>query len=266
VHACNNTRLPSGLPFGRRPFLVGDHPVGWVSESIIEALAGNPMLRLTNDQLILTDPSVLPALARGLSEQGLFRHRGEAFDVWDAPGGAPLAQIDRGALPAFGIQAAGVHVNGLVRRTGNMHMWVARRAKDKHLDPNKLDHIVAGGVSAGLNPALTLVKEAAEEASITPEIARRAVHVGLINYTMERSEGLRRDWLYCYDLILPETFTPLAADGEVEGFELWPIAQVMEVVHDTDDFKFNVNLVLIDLFIRLELIQEPEASRLRAML
>ena len=65
---------------------------------------------------------------------------------------------------------------------------------------------------------------------------------------MERPEGLRRDLLHCYDLDLPEDFVPRAADGEVESFELWPIARVLQTVRDTDDFKFNVNLVLIDLF------------------
>ena len=49
-------------------------------------------------------------------------------------------------------------------------------------------------------------------------------------------------------------FRPRAADGEVEAFELWPIARVMQTVRDTDEFKFNVNLVLIDLFHRLGLL------------
>ncbi len=70
---------------------------------------------------------------------------------------------------------------------------------------------------------------------------------------MERPEGLRRDWLICYDLSLPADFIPHAADGEVESFELWPVARVLDRVRDTDDFKFNVNLVLIDLFRRLGL-------------
>jgi hypothetical protein len=81
---------------------------------------------------------------------------------------------------------------------------------------------------------------------------------------MERAEGLRRDRLYCYDLILPEDFVPEASDGEVEAFELWPLDRAFEAVRDTDDFKFNVNLVLIDLFIRKGLIADPEAARLRA--
>ena len=72
---------------------------------------------------------------------------------------------------------------------------------------------------------------------------------------MERPEGLRRDRLQCYDLHLPECFTPRPVDGEVASFELWPMAKVVQTVHDTDQFKFNVNLVLIDLFVRLGLIQ-----------
>jgi thiamine pyrophosphokinase len=79
---------------------------------------------------------------------------------------------------------------------------------------------------------------------------------------MERPEGLRRDWLYCYDLMLPASFTPVAADGEVEGFELWPIERAVETVRETDEFKFNVNLVLIDLFIRLGQITGSEATSL----
>jgi hypothetical protein len=201
-----------------------------------------------------------------LSERGLYRWRGEAFDVRAVPDGPVLSQIDRGAIPCFGIQAVGIHVNGLVGRGEDLHVWVARRAGDKLLDPGKLDHIVAGGVPAGLGPVETLVKEAGEEAAIPPALASGAVQVGIIDYVMARPEGLRRDRLYCYDLMVPPTFTPEAADGEVEGFELWPIARVFAAVHDTDDFKFNVNLVLIDLFIRNGLIQGPEASEIRELL
>jgi hypothetical protein len=37
-------------------------------------------------------------------------------------------------------------------------------------------------------------------------------------------------------------------------------------VRDTDDFKFNVNLVLIDLFLRLGLFPADETRRLREAL
>jgi 8-oxo-dGTP pyrophosphatase MutT (NUDIX family) len=118
------------------------------------------------------------------------------------------------------------------------------------LDPNKLDHIVAGGVPAGLSPAQCLIKEAEEEAAIPADIAARAREVGLVTYAMERPEGLRRDRLHCYDLELPEDFIPRPNDDEVQEFFLWPIERVREAVQDTDEFKFNVNLVLIDLLLR----------------
>jgi hypothetical protein len=258
LHACNNAVLPGS----RVPFLVDRRPVGWVASRIAAALADVPAILRSPDRVTLTDPSALPGIARMLSQRGLFRWRGEAFDVRETPEGPALAQIDRGAVPSFGVRAAGVHVNGLVRRADGLHMWIARRARDKLLDPGKLDHIVAGGVAAGLGPAETLIKEAGEEAALSPALAATAVQVGTIGYAMERPEGLRRDCLYCYDLMLPEDFTPHAADGEVEAFELWPISRAVEAVRDTCDFKFNVNLVLIDLFVREGLIAAVEAAGL----
>jgi 8-oxo-dGTP pyrophosphatase MutT (NUDIX family) len=154
----------------------------------------------------------------------------------------------------------------LVLRPDGLHIWVARRAMDKQLDPGKLDHIVAGGVPSGLGPLETVIKEAAEEASIPPELAQRAMPVTTIGYAMERPEGLRRDWVYAYDLMLPVDFIPQPTDGEVAGFELWPIHRAFETIRETDDFKFNVNLVMIDLFIRQGLIAGAEAESLRVLL
>ena len=214
---------------------------------------------------VLDDPAALPRLARILAERGVYHWRDEAFDV-RSEAGAVLTQVDRGALPLLGIRAAGVHLNGLVVRADGLHIWLARRAADKLLDPGKLDHIVAGGISAGMDRAETLEKEAAEEAGLSAELVAMATLSGTIEYTMLREEGLRRDRLYCYDLILPEDFIPRPVDGEVAGFELWPAATVLDTVRRTDDFKFNVNLVLIDLFLRHGLIAEPEASALRGAL
>lgn len=228
---------------------------------VAAVLAENEAVRRTGDAVTLLDPAALPALARSLAARGFGRMRGELFDVRADTAGPALAQIDRGVIPQFGIQAVGVHVNGLVDTPTGLHLWVARRARDKLLDPGKLDHIVAGGVPAGLGPWETLIKEAAEEAAIPADLARKAVETGRIRYAMVRSEGLRRDALVCYDLALPADFRPRPHDGEVEAFELWPIARVLETVRDTDDFKFNVNLVLIDLFVRLGMVKADDLPR-----
>ena len=125
---------------------------------------------------------------------------------------------------------------------------------------------MAGGVPAGLTPRETLLKEAEEEAAIPPAWPSRRGSSRRIGYAMERPEGLRRDLLHCYDLDLPESFEPRPVDGEVARFELWPLARALEAVRDTDQFKFNVNLVLIDLFLRLGLVAGSEALALRVAL
>jgi len=262
LRACRNTTLPGE----RLALRIGAEVVGWLTPGFAAVLRDNPDLVPMADGLRLVAPERLEAIARALAEAGHIRWRGEAFDVRADPAGPVLARIDRGALPAFGIAAVGVHVNGLVETPDGPLLWVARRAANKSLDPGKLDHIVAGGVPAGLTPAETLVKEAAEEAAIPAPLARQARPVASIDYAMERPEGLRRDRVLAYDLILPADFRPRAADGEVESFELWPLPHVLAAVRQTDDFKFNVTLVLIDLFLRRGLLAEPEAGVLRAAL
>jgi 8-oxo-dGTP pyrophosphatase MutT (NUDIX family) len=257
--ACDNASLPGG----RLRFYLGDHPVGWVKSDLEQHLKDLPGISIDADRVVLADPEALPAIARTLADRGVLPWRGEAFDVCEMPHEPVLATIDRGALPAFGITAEGVHVNGLVRRGDEFLLWVARRARNKQLDPGKLDHIVAGGVPAGLTPWETMLKEAKEEAAIPPDLASQARHAGIIAYVMERPEGLRSDRLHCYDLLLPDSFQPRAIDGEVETFELWPVSRALHTVRTTDDFKFNVNLVLIHLFLRLGMIEQPEAEALR---
>ncbi|MEJ1977386.1 MAG: NUDIX domain-containing protein [Acetobacteraceae bacterium] len=163
VRACNNAVLP-----GRRlPFRLGAAQVGWVLPEHADLLAARGVRR-DGAALVLDDPAALPALARSLADAGVCRWRDEAFDVRAEPGGAVLAQVDRGALPLLGIMAVGVHLNGLVRRADGLHMWLARRAADRPLDPGKLDQMVGGGIPAGLDPAQTLAKEAEEEAALPP--------------------------------------------------------------------------------------------------
>ena len=242
VAACNTATLPGE----RRPFSVGRQAVGFVLPQVAEWLGGTALAAAD-----------LPAIGWRLAKSGLCQWRGEAFDVRAHPDGPALATVDRGALPLLGIEAVGVHLNGLVQRADGLYIWIGRRAANKKLDPGKLDHIVAGGVSAGLTVAETLVKEAEEEAGLGASLVTQAVHRSTICYAMERPEGLRRDRLHCYDVVLPEDFVPNPFDGEVASFELWPIERVIETVRDTDEFKFNVNLVLIDLFLRLGLVNDP---------
>ena len=271
VAACNNIASPSHLI----PFRIGGEQVGWVGTELARALAFYPRDFHFDGQGVglagrLRAPGArsqaLAATVAGLAGRGHMTLRQELFDVRPGVEGPAVAQLDRGALPSFGIITQGVHVNGLVRRADGLHLWMGWRSRTKSVAPGQLDNVIAGGIPAGLSPAETLVKEAAEEASIPPEVAAKAVPVGRVSYVMATPEGLRRDVLHCYDLDLPEGVVPRPHDDEVERFELMPVAAVVREVAEGDRVKFNVNLVLVDLFLRQGLIppDAPGVAALRA--
>ncbi|QNT78854.1 NUDIX hydrolase [Entomobacter blattae] len=267
IQRCNLARIQGY----RIPFFVSENtfPFGWVEPNLIDELK-NYGVRYYNNALYTdhTETEFLTGLGEFLAHRGQYKPHHELFDVYSDITLPPISTIDRGALPLLGIIGMGVHMNGLTRKQGKTYLWVAKRSADKRLDPSKLDHIVAGGIPAGLNAYFTLIKEADEEASIPPSIMQTATYARKISYTIDRPEGLRRDILFCYDLNLPEDFTPTPKDGEVESFSLIPLEEVAEIVCTTQRFKFNVNLVLIDLFIRHGLIEPttPEAIKLSEML
>ncbi|MGK7862476.1 DUF4743 domain-containing protein [Falsiroseomonas sp. E2-1-a4] len=271
VAACNNIASPANLI----RFRIGEEQVGWVGVDLARALAFYPRdFHFDGRGVALSSrlrapgarSQALAAVVRGLAGRGHLTLRQENFDVRPSPEDPVLAQLDRGAMPAFGVMSQGVHVNGFVRRADGLHVWVGLRSRNKSVAPGQLDNLVAGGVPAGLSVAETMVKEAAEEASIPPELAGQARPVGRVSYVMATPEGLRRDVLHCHDLELPEGFVPRPNDNEVERFELWPAAQLLAEVRDRGQVKFNVNLVLIDFFLRHGLLDAsaPEAASLRA--
>jgi thiamine pyrophosphokinase len=258
VKAVQNVTLPGD----RLPFLLADEHVGWIQKPAANLLIAQKFgCFLNQGAMVLPWAEDLPDLARAIADAGAFRFRGEPFDVCVEFDGKVLTTIDRGALPWFGIRAEGVHVNGIVQRPDGFHLWVAQRAADRPMDPGKLDHIFAGGISAGMDAEDTLLKEAREEASLPPEIVNRAVYAGSLRYITQRPEGLRRDRIHCYDLVLPDGVIPRASDGEVAAFALWRIDRVIETLRSTDRFKFNVSLVLIDFLLRWRLLPDTEETR-----
>lgn len=260
-----------------RRFVVGGRGIGWVRHDNAQALDSlHPALRVEADAVILAPQDDTPAarsaamaeVAARLVEAGhLPRLRDELYAVKNGWSEAEVLHLDRGAVSYFGLRAWGVHMNGFVRKAdGSLHLWVGRRAPDKSVAPNKLDNIVAGGQPAGLTLFDNLLKEAAEEAAIPAALARRAVPVGAISYCFESDGGLKPDTMFCYDLALPEDFVPENTDGELTGFELWPVERVLETVRDTDEFKFNVNLVILDFALRHGLLSPDEEPDYEALL
>lgn len=250
-----------------RPFVVAGQRVGSVRHAFAETLGRfSDVFDISRDAVRLSDrlgtfearSDALDAVVRKLEAEGRIKgRRDEYYPVSTSFSGPPLAKIERAAIPPFGLRAYGVHMNGFVRKADGIHMWIGRRAKDKHTYPGQLDNTVAGGQPMGIGLLDNLVKECKEEAAIPEALARRAVPIGAITYCMEAEDGLKPDVQFCYDLELPADFVPRNTDGEIDEFMLWPIAKVAEVVRDTNEFKFNCNLVIIDFLVRHGLI-EPE--------
>ena len=243
-----------------RRFLVAGLPAGWVAHGLADRLRGIPnVFAVTDDAVRVADAldsfdsrsrAVGDAVLR-LREEGWFPGwRNEAFAVATSFHALPLMQIERGAARAFGIRCYCVQLNGIVVQDDARHAWIARRSLTKPVGPGKLDQIVGGGVPVGVGLRDNLVKECAEEASIPAALARRARPVGAVSYLMQEGDICDDEVLFNYDLVLPPDFTPVNTDGEVAGFELWPLARVKAALGDSDDFLFDVALSLIDFLVR----------------
>ncbi len=260
IKACNTCDIA-----GFRGFWVDGLRVGWVRHALAEQLSSFP------DTVTVTDNGVylsrryhsfesrtraMAQMITALVARGTIPPlRCEQYPVFRSWQGEALFALDRAAVPYFGTIAYGLHVNGYLRQPDNsLHLWIATRARDRAVAPGKLDNLIAGGQPIGLSLTENLIKEAFEEAGIGPDLAQRAVPAGTVTYRLETPQGLKVDCLFVYDMEVPPDFVPRNTDGEVESFALLSSERVAEIVRETDDFKFNCNLVVIDFMIRHALI------------
>jgi hypothetical protein len=153
-----------------------------------------------------------------------------------------------------------LHLNGYLRRGETLYLWDGRRSPVKQIAPNKLDNLVAGGIGNDYGVGDTLLKEGEEEAAIPRSLMSRAISAGAVSYRMETWLGIRDDVLFVYDLEMPANFVPENRDGEIVDFELMPVSAVLDRIRTTSDFKFNVNLVILDFALRHGLLSpdDPE--------
>ena len=264
IHACN---LPVDEPF--LPWWGFGSILGWVRPAFAERLRDYPQAFVFDEGIALhpalqdfTQASAaLATVAAGLAGDGVIAPLiDEPYPVTPGSRDQAVAVIDRAAAAYFGLRSFGQHLNGYVRDGDELHMWIGRRARDRLIFPGALDNMVAGGLPHGVSLRDNLVKECHEEAGMPPELAQRARPVGALSYNRVAKRGFRPDVLYCYDIELPGSFVPRNTDGEVEQFMLLPIREVMRIVHDSDEFKLNCNLVIVDFLVRHGLLgpEEPD--------
>ena len=238
-----------------RPLILDGDPVGLIWRDNLARLRDHGLdLRDDGDRLIWYAPAdfaarnaILAELAQALAAEGYVRGwRNEQLPLLANLHRPVRALIERAAAPVIGVCGYGVHVNGTTTRDGVPHMWIARRAATKSVEPGKLDQLAAGGIPYGIGVFANLIKESDEEAAIPETLARQARPVGIISYTAQTENGIRADTLYNYDLELPPDFRPHNRDGEVDEFLCLPLDEIARLVRDSDAFKQNSAVVVID--------------------
>jgi len=254
------------------PLLLATRRVGFVRRDNARLLEAFPhIFRLSTDAVVLADTIDGPEAATealGEATDGLIRagivkkRRNEMFAITDGWGGPLLFELDRGMIEFFGARAYAVHLNGWRPGADGPEFWIAKRAMNKAMAPGRLDNMVAGGLGAGYAAWETVLKEAGEEAGMSEALAIRAHAAGAIRYRIELPDGMRDEVLFVYDIQLPTDFVPSNTDGEVEDFRLLSARECLRLVRESDQFKYDVNLVLIDFGLRHGLIVPEEADYL----
>ena len=242
------------------PFYVRDHAVGWLRPSFADLLRRWPHvfdvqeayvnLRATPDTPAGRS-AAMAEVTRDLAREGLIRGwRDELVSVSERYAAPELLRIERAATRYFGMMGYGAHLNGFTRVGGRAHVWIARRAAGKAVDPDKLDNLVGGRISAGLSVDEALRKEAWEEASIPPALLGDLNCLGAVRVEYAVPEGMHREVLFVHDLWLPPDFRPANQDGEVADIRCMPVEDVLLALL-AGDFTLDAGVVMIDGLLRL---------------
>lgn len=183
--------------------------------------------------------------------------RNELYPVY-GPHRELLFSVERAASALFGIVTYGCHMTAYLKDSGEgLKIWVPRRAATKQTYGGMLDNTVAGGIATGESPLASMIRESAEEASLSEDFVREHIRpVGTVTYFHIRDHRaggetrlLQPECQYVYDLELPDDIVPKPNDDEVESFQLKSVDEVKEALQK-GEFKPNCALVILDFFVR----------------
>jgi len=242
------------------PFYVREHVVGWLRPSFADQLRRWPHVFEVGEAFVMlkakpdTPQGRTVAMAQVIKElerDGVITGwRDEMVSVMPHYAQPELMRIERAASRHFGIMGYGAHLNGFTRRGGMVHTWIARSSPDKSVDPDKLDNLVGGRISAGMSVDETLRKEAWEEAGISPGLLAGLTVVNAVRVEYSVPEGLHREVLFVHDLWLPDDFKPANQDGEVAEIRCMPVEEVLQGIL-AGEFTLDAGVVMIDGLLRL---------------
>jgi 8-oxo-dGTP pyrophosphatase MutT (NUDIX family) len=221
---------------------MGSETIGYVQPDYVSAIESylgtveTPVLVRFGDHLQIEKLSPyllsheLQELALYLKKQGLISGwRDEAYswlDTW----GHERFRMERAAFRVLGLHSRACHINGY---TQGRELILGKRSATKATDPNMLDNIAAGGISADETLQQCVIRELWEEAGVPKELSNLVEPVGHIHVRRVVSpKGLHDESLYTYDLLLPEDFSPKNQDGEVADFIKVPWSLAAELILD----------------------------------
>ncbi len=194
--------------------------------------------------------AAIDGVVNALHEEGMIAGwRNERYAVVTAFEAPPLFHIERAAARFFGTTTHAAHMNGYCGTGASCEMWLARRAATKPIDPGMLDNLVGGGMSAGVPPLQTIIREAWEEAGIPAELAGKAIRAGEVRVLRVVPEGVQSETIFVFELELVREFRPKNMDGEVAEFQRVPLAQVEEMLGSR--MTLDASLVALEFLARL---------------
>ncbi len=191
--------------------------------------------------------------------------RNERYAVVAGFDDPPLFHIERAAARYLGVTTYAAHANGYCGAGERCEMWLARRAATKPIDPGMLDNLVGGGMSAGVPPLQTIVREAREEAGVPVQLARKAVACGTVRLMREVPEGVQSELIFVHDLELPCDFEPHNQDGEVAGFRRVPIAEAVGMLDGGPGITLDASLVMLSFLMRRSCVAIEDAAQAGAI-
>ena len=256
----------------RVPFVVDGRAVGSVDRNHLQALAAWPTwLRVDAEQVELMAQDRDAALATinaRLRDLGLVRAwRDELFALFDPQTGERLASTERAACRFWGTLTLGAHANGYVADAQGRptHLWIARRSASKATDPGLLDNLIGGGVADGQSPRQALVREAWEEAGLSPQQVELALPGRVLRLHRDITEGLQLEDLHTFDIPMPAHLQPVNQDGEVAGFDCLPVQQALKAAAGSG-MTVDAALVTLDFALRHRLMEPATADLLSPLL
>ena len=242
------------------PFYVKEHVAGWLRPSFADQLRRWPHVFEVGGAFVALKPKpdtpqgrteAMAQVLKDLARDGVITGwRDEMVSVTQAYGQPELLRMERAASRHFGIMGYGAHLNGFTRRGAMVNAWVARRSASKPVDPDKLDNLVGGRISAGMSVDETLRKEAWEEAGIPPGLLAGLNCISAVRVEYSVPEGLHREVLFVHDLWLPDDFKPANQDGEVSEIRSMAVEEVLQRLL-AGEFTLDAGTVMIDGLLRL---------------